>query len=143
MLPMDPTPMSFRDFLLLLTTSGAALGAVVSFLLALLWGFLAAYVPGNGYQVPENMKRLISIVAPFVAVLVCYGVLVFQGIAHLDDESLWAVLYTAFVAVTGKQLAFAMAIAGQQAAVATVRRVRAALIRRASVEMARDLDPHE
>jgi hypothetical protein len=121
---MDPNPpMSFRDFLLLLTTSGAALGAVVSFLLALLWGFLAEYVPGNGYQLPENQKRLISIVAPFLAVLVCYGVLVLQGIATVDDESLWAVLYTAFVAVTGKQLTFAMAIAGQQAQ-AAARRVR-------------------
>jgi hypothetical protein len=121
---LDPNPpMSFRDFLLLLTTSGAALGAFVSFLLALLWGFLAQYVPGKGYELPENMKRLISIVAPFVAVLVCYGVLVWQGVATVDDESLWAVLYTAFVAVTGKQMAFALAIAGQQAQSAA-RRVR-------------------
>jgi hypothetical protein len=101
---MEPT--SFRELMLLLTTSGTAVGALSAFLTALLWSFLAEYWPGSGYRPSENRKRAVSVVLPFVLVLGCYGVLVLQGATHFDEETLWTVIGVAVFAVTGKQIAF-------------------------------------
>lgn len=97
---------TFHDLLVLLTTSGLAVGAVSAFLTGLLWRVLAEYVPGNGYTPPENWKRLISLIVPFVVTLVCYLVLVVQGSTAFNEETLWVVLYVGFVGATGKQIAF-------------------------------------
>lgn len=100
-------PITFRELMILLTTSGTAVGAVSAFLCGLLWTVLAEYWPGNGYTPAENTKRLVSLALPFALVLGCYLVLVLQGATHFDEETLWTVLGVAVFAVTGKQLVFA------------------------------------
>lgn len=99
-------PITLPDLLLALTSSGLAVGAVSAFLTGLLWRALAEYWPGQGYQPAENWKRLVSLVLPFVVVLVCYAALVAQGGTAFTEETLWAVLYVGLVGATGKQLAF-------------------------------------
>ncbi len=100
---MQP-PITFHDLRILLTTSGAAVGAVAAFLTGLLWAFLAEY----RHAAPsENTKSAVSVVLPFVLVLVCYSVVVAQGQTPFNEETLWTVLYIAVVSVTGKQIVFA------------------------------------
>lgn len=103
---MEPT-ISFRDLMILLTTSGVAVGAASAFLTGLLWRFLAEVWPGGGYTPAENVKRVVSLMVPFALVLVGYAVLVAQGQTVFNEETLWAVIYLAVVSITGKQIAFA------------------------------------
>jgi hypothetical protein len=97
-------PNSFQDLLAQLAGAVLFLGAVSALLTSALW-WIHEQLLGRP-NLPANWKRLISLLMPFVLAVGAYAAQVAFGYAPWDVEPLYSALVTAFMAATGKQLAF-------------------------------------